>query len=129
MLLILACVSTATVCSCESTTDKAFLPLAGITLSISQPQRTELLDALERFARKENLNLRQGSFPKRRQSVNNMKLSIDAESFFYISNFNDPEQFMINAYSHDEERAWKPVWLRLKSYLAEVFGSNSIAER
>src|ERR1700733_11512977 len=122
---ILLCLSA---CAPDAHTQDAFLPLAGVRISVSAAQTNQLVDVLKAIADDEHLAVATADFPKNGRVVTNMTLRVNDQTFFHVDNFNDAAQFDLNVYSHEKRQVWQPIWLRITSKLKAIFGSH-IVER
>jgi hypothetical protein len=108
---------------------QGFEPLAGVRISLSQAQVPRLLQTIQSFAQTEGLRVETANYPKQTRIVMNLNLIMSAETFFHIGNFRDPNQFDLNAYSHEYDGVWRPVWTRLTNSIVETFGTANVSER
>jgi hypothetical protein len=103
-----------------------YLPQATAELEVGDLKATQLSDALQKFAVDERLEFLARPLPKDGRTVVNIAMKMDDETFIHVDNFNSGEKFAAQIYSHEPEKIWKPVWIRLLERIKSVFGSNSV---
>jgi hypothetical protein len=114
-------------CDAQTQGDREpFLPLAGIAISIAPTQVDSFLINLRSFAAARNLSVEEGNFPKQGLKVINMSVRLNDETFFHVDNFRDPTKFELNAYSHQSQEIWKPIWVALVKTIETEVGPQNI---
>jgi hypothetical protein len=105
--------------------EQGFPPLARIRVSATDVDL--LLNTLRELAGSEHLHFTQGSFRRGDRTVTQMTLKRDGGStLLHGSDFRKAAQYEITAYSHEDEQAWRPLWIRLNERLVAVFGAPNV---
>jgi hypothetical protein len=105
----------------------AFLPLARVQIKIPEDDSVRFVEILRRFCGEFSIRVMEGNFPKDGRSIRNLTIQINDQTFFHLDNFHNSKIFDLNAYSHEDEAKWKPVWDRLLDRLQQTLGGDQIA--
>jgi hypothetical protein len=102
---------------------------SSVRASVSIPTPDDQLmifQFLYEFAAKEQLWPSEGRHILQGHAVNDLKLRLDKNTFFFATNSENVHELLLYAFSKESDAKWRPIWTRLVSQLKTNWGGREL---